>query len=37
MSDQLLGIARQRPPAMVIRSEMGAIEETYASLIKTLL
>jgi predicted kinase len=37
MYDQLLGIARQRPQAMVIRSEMGAIEETYASLFKTLL
>jgi predicted kinase len=36
MYDQLLEIARLRRSAVIIRSEVGAIEETYALLIKVL-
>jgi hypothetical protein len=36
MYDQLLEIARLRRSAVIIRSEAGAIEETYALLVKAL-
>jgi 2-phosphoglycerate kinase len=34
MYDELLETARQRPSAVVIRSEHGAVEETYAQLVR---
>jgi len=36
MYDQLLEVLMLRPSAIVIRSELGAVEDTYASLIHPL-
>ncbi len=36
MYDELLEVARQRPAAVVIRSEPGAVDETYAQLVSLL-
>lgn len=36
MYDELLEVARRRPSAVVVRSEPGAIEETYALLVAAL-
>lgn len=36
MYDRLLEVARQRPAAVVVRVEAGAVEETYAALLRAL-
>ncbi len=36
MYDRLLEVVRQRPSAVVVRAEAGAVEETYAALLRAL-